>query len=147
MIAFRNGTVFFGYNTLGFLGIEKEFSPKNQKPSLLHRTKEYVTMILLFVVFYGIFARYQKLLGSEKTQALKYIDMANLTYPIEYVPMLFPAHTFSFFQQEDVVNRILCKTYADAKQCKITEEARCRAKGVKTQAYEICMVTLYTVLK
>jgi len=99
---------------------------------LLFVTKEYLVYALLIVVFYGIFARYQKLLGSEKSQALKYKDMANLTYPIEYVPMLFPAHTFSFFQKEDVVNRILCKTYADAKQCKITEEARCRAKGVKT---------------
>lgn len=113
--AFRMGTVFFTYNTLGFIGIEKEFSPKKQKPSLLHTTKEYLTVILLVSVIYGIFARYQKLLGSEKSQGLKYKDMSNLTYPIESVPMLFPAHTFSFFQKEDVVNRILCKTYGDAK--------------------------------
>lgn len=65
--AFRMGTVFFGYNTLGFMGIEKEFSPKKQKPSLLHKVKEILVYILLVVVFYGIFARYQKLLGSEKS--------------------------------------------------------------------------------
>jgi hypothetical protein len=46
-----------------------------------------------------------------------------------------------------VVNRILCKTYGDAKQCKLTEEARCRAKGITTQAYEVCMIALYQILK
>ena len=145
--AFRAGTVFFTYNTLGFMGIEKEFSPKKQKPSLLHQVKEVLIVILLVSVFYGIFSRYQKLLGSEKSQGLKYKDMGNLTYPIKSVPMLFPAHTFSFFQEEDVVNRILCKTYGDAKQCTRTEEARCRAKGILTQAYEECMIALYTILK
>jgi hypothetical protein len=97
MIGFRNGTNFFSYNTLGLLGIEKEFSPKNQKPSLMYYTKLYLFWTLIIVVVYGVFVRYQKLLGSEKSQGLIYKDMASLTYPIEYVPMLFPAHTFSFF--------------------------------------------------
>jgi hypothetical protein len=55
---FRMGTVFFTYNTLGFLGIEREFSPKKQKESLLHHAKEYLTYILLVVVLYGIITRY-----------------------------------------------------------------------------------------
>ena len=55
-------------------------------------------------------------------------------------------HQFSFFEKQDVVDRIKCRKYFDEAECKKIEQKRCQAKGLTTIQYEKCMIRLNTIL-
>jgi hypothetical protein len=62
-----------------------------------------ITLVVLIIY------NYISILGSEKSQSLKYKMHSNLTYPIDDIPKLLPAHQFVFIEKESVENRMLCK--------------------------------------
>jgi hypothetical protein len=64
------------------------------------------------------------------------------------VPKMLPLHHFSYFETDDIFNRMKCDLYGDstpegATQCLLYEKRKCLSKGETTQAYESCMIDLY----
>ena len=55
---------------------------------------------------------------------------------------MMPMHHFSFFDSQDINERIRCKVLNDQNVCFEIESKKCRAKGVRTEGYEICMIAL-----
>ena len=70
-----------------------------------------ITAILFVGVFFGVVKDYIDLIGKEKSQKLTYYDKTNLTYDIFDIPYKVPAHHFTFFNKEEVTNRMRCKLY------------------------------------
>jgi hypothetical protein len=54
------------------------------------------------MLFGLIIYKYLSILGSEKSQSLKYKMHSDLTYPIKDVPRLLAAHQFMFFKKQEV---------------------------------------------
>lgn len=73
--------------------------------------KTIITALLFVGVFFGVVKDYIDLIGKEKSQKLTYYDKTNLTYDIFDIPYKVPAHHFTFFNKEEVTNRMRCKLY------------------------------------
>ena len=93
-------------------------------------------------LFFSIITKYLKILGTEKSQSLKYSYHTELVYPLEDIQKVFPFHHFIFFNKKDVEDRISCKIGNQMKHCKEVEELRCLYKGKSTTAYEECRINI-----
>ena len=51
-------------------------------------------------------------------------------------------HQFTFFDKEEVKDRLKCRLYNDLKECKNIATKKCKAKGETRQKYEECMIDL-----
>jgi hypothetical protein len=135
--------VFFTYDTGNFDQFEDDIgAPPKKSVSTLNKAKFYLKILLFIGIFFGIIKQYIDVLGDEKSQSLKYYMQTDLTYPLEKVPRLFPAHQFAFLSRVDVINRMKCKIANDQTECKKIEKLRCLAKGEITQAYEVCSISM-----
>ena len=99
------------------------------------------------VLFGSLLAKYLSILGSEKSQSLKYKLHTNLTYPIGDVPRLLAAHQLIFFGKEEIQDRIKCKVYNSQDECKEIEVLKCTAKGNTTELFEDCMISFNSKLR
>ena len=73
---------------------------------------------------------------------MEYFTRSNLTYNLTDVPKLIPMHQFTFFDKEEVKDRLKCRLYNDLKECKKIATKKCEAKGETRQKYEECMIDL-----
>jgi hypothetical protein len=97
------------YDTAGFNQFEDEIGTNPKKVvGVLNQVKLILKLLIGITLFGLIVWKYLSILGSEKSQSLKYKMHSNLTYPIKDVPRLLAAHQFVFFQKEELENRILC---------------------------------------
>ena len=88
------------------------------------------------------FIKFTNNLGQQKSQSLKYFRETFLEYDLSDVPRLIPMHHFSFFDTQEIKDRIRCKIFNDEVQCLNIERKRCLAKGILTEDFELCMIDL-----
>ena len=72
-------------------------------------------------ILFGIFYEFLMTLGTEKSQEIKYVNHANLTYNITDIPRLLPMHHFSYLETSEVLKRMRCNIYQDPVECRAIE--------------------------
>ena len=145
---FQKGIVFFTYQTENFDQFEDDIgSPPKKNVSLLNRAKFFLKILLGIAIFFSIIKQYIDVLGTEKSQSLKYLMHTDMTYDMELLPRLLPAHQFTYITKRDAENRLKCKVGNDEAECKKIENLRCLAKGETTQNYENCMIRINQLLQ
>ena len=147
VLDFKKGAKFFTYETEGFEQFEDDLGqPAKKNVSWFNKGKIILQVLIAICLFILILYNYLQILGSEKSQSLKYTMHSNLSYPLDQVPRLLPAHQFIFIEQESVEKRMECKIYDNQDECQKIEELRCNAKGTTTEAFEVCMINLNNLL-
>ena len=96
----------------------------------------------MILIILQVLRLYMELLGTEKSQNLQYVRHLNMTYDIEDIPRLLPAHGFLFFDTEQLKNQMRCKMYWDVAACTEIETRKCLAAGQTSITYELCMIAL-----
>jgi hypothetical protein len=79
---------------------------------------KYLSVILLINTYLNI-------LGTEKSQELKYISSLEFKYTLKDLPRLLAMHEFITVETEAVKNRMRCLVYNDPVQCQVIEESKC----------------------
>lgn len=145
---FQKGIVFFTYQTENFDQFEDDIgTPPKKNVSLLNRSKFFLKILLGIAIFFSIIKQYIDVLGTEKSQSLKYLMHTDLTYDMELLPRLLPAHQFTYISKSEVESRLKCKVANNEAECKKIENLRCLAKGQITQNYEKCMININQLLQ
>jgi hypothetical protein len=62
-------------------------------------TKQIYLGIMFVILSFGLIVEYVMILGTEKTQTLKYKFYTNMDYNTTDIPRLFPMHEFAFFEK------------------------------------------------
>lgn len=114
--------------------------------SFFDNAKLGITILIAISLFFGIIINFLEILGTEKSQSLTYSYHSDLAYPLENLQTLYPFHQFTFFEKEDIEDRIACKEQNQMKECKKIEEKRCEYKGLNTTAYETCRIRIYNIM-
>ena len=95
----------------------------------------------------GLIVEYVMILGTEKTQTLKYKYHTFLDYNTTEIPRLFPMHQFAYFEKQSVIDRMKCKVADVEEECFNIESTRCDLYPVTTEKFERCNLALYQKLE
>lgn len=93
---------------------------------------KYGRYIIGFIILCAIFYQYLKTLGTEKDSSLAYQSYSYLEYDIADIPRILPLHHLSYFQTDDILNRMKCNIYKDEKECLLYNKKKCLTLGEKT---------------
>jgi hypothetical protein len=110
-------------------------------------TKQIYLAIMIVLLGAGVIIEYVLILGTEKTQSLKYKYYTFLDYNTTDVPRLFPMHEFAYFEKQSVIDRMKCKVDDVEEECYRIEDTRCNLYPVMSEAHEICNLNLYERLE
>ena len=117
-------------------GAPSGLGEKHQKKAILLFFSVVIPAVLVTT---GIFLNN---LGEEKSQNLEYFRPTFLEFNLTEVPRMIPMHHFSFFDTQEIQDRIRCKIFEDKFHCLNIERKRCLSKGIMTEKYELCMIDL-----
>lgn len=103
-------------------------------------------MICLLPAIIATYSEILEQLGKIKSLTLRYFKLSKLVYDIEEVPELLPVHYFTFFDANEIKDRIRCvyqsNTELGMRQCMKKNMKACKAKGLTTLEYEQCVISL-----
>jgi hypothetical protein len=83
------------------------------KQNYFSRVKGTIMTFATYAAILWIIYSYLNILGTEKSQEVKYISSLSFNYNVSLIPKLLPMHQFMSFKTEDIRNRILCVVYND----------------------------------
>lgn len=93
VLKFAKGAKFFTTDTAGFEQFDTDLGQSAKKNTgYFNHGKLFLQILIAIALLLMILYNYLSILGSEKSQSLKYTMHSNLSYPIEDVPKLLPAH-------------------------------------------------------
>ena len=131
----------------GFFDNNKELDIgiKSKKKSTYQVIHQYLMKFLKVLAVSIIIKAYIDVLGTEKSQQVKY--KASLIYKYDYsdLPRLLPVHQFISIDTQALKSRLSCLIYKDPLSCLSLEQSKCNFLDLRSEQYELCMIRLDTL--